>query len=220
MATSSRPQDNQKRDNGSTRKRLLDAATRAFSEYGFQGASLRSIADDAGVGFGLIRYHFGSKAALWTATISHLYENLIVLRNTFDFDPSRDFRSQVKEHLREIVLTLFHNHHLRKICIQESLANSERYEALLDTNIKVFMESAHNYFEGLRSLNIASELSASEMHYLIHVMIAANQSGPKEVGLILNADDEEELIDKEVDLLWRLIVSPDPDREALPDASD
>ncbi len=220
MATPNRLTDTQKREDRSTRKRLLDAATRAFAEYGFQGASLRSIAEDAGVGFGLIRYHFGSKAALWTATMSHLYENLITLRNTFDFDPSRDFRLQVKEHLREIVLASLHNAEIRKICIQESLANSERYEALLDTNIKVFIESARNYFEELRSLSIASELSASEMHYLAHVMTAANQSEPKEVGLILHADDEAELIEMEVDLLWRLIVSPDPDHEALPDASD
>lgn len=40
-----------------------------FAAKGFDGASLREIAADAGMTHGLIRYHFGSKDYLWRATV-------------------------------------------------------------------------------------------------------------------------------------------------------
>lgn len=46
--------------------RIRDAAVRCFARVGFE-ASLRSIADEAGVSLGLIRHHFGSKDGLRAA---------------------------------------------------------------------------------------------------------------------------------------------------------
>lgn len=46
--------------------RIRDAAVRCFASSGFD-ASLRTIADEAGVSLGLIRHHFGSKDGLRAA---------------------------------------------------------------------------------------------------------------------------------------------------------
>ncbi len=46
--------------------RIRDAAVRCFARAGFD-ASLRTIADEAGVSLGLIRHHFGSKEGLRAA---------------------------------------------------------------------------------------------------------------------------------------------------------
>ena len=59
------------------RTRLLQAATDAFAEYGYEGASLRTIADNARVSFQLITYYFGSKEELWVATVNYLYERYL-----------------------------------------------------------------------------------------------------------------------------------------------
>ncbi|ABD54951.1 TetR/AcrR family transcriptional regulator [Jannaschia sp. CCS1] len=48
---------------------ILDAAERAFSERGFAGASMKSIAQQASVAQGLIHYHFTSKDDLYVAVI-------------------------------------------------------------------------------------------------------------------------------------------------------
>lgn len=45
--------------------RIQDAATRLFAEKGFDGASVRDIAQRAGVTVGSINYYFGSKEALY-----------------------------------------------------------------------------------------------------------------------------------------------------------
>lgn len=46
------------------RARIRDAALEAFAEHGFDRATIRSIARDAGVSPGLVRHHFGSKEDL------------------------------------------------------------------------------------------------------------------------------------------------------------
>ena len=48
-----------------TRNKLLDAATRLFSEQGFDGISIRDLEKAADVQGGLLAYHFGDKETLW-----------------------------------------------------------------------------------------------------------------------------------------------------------
>lgn len=54
---------------GDTKQAILDAARTQFAAKGFAGASLRSIAADAGVDASLISHYFGDKARLLVATM-------------------------------------------------------------------------------------------------------------------------------------------------------
>lgn len=49
------------------RERLIEAAVRLFGRDGFEATSVRAVADEAGVSFGLIRFYFGSKEGLLEA---------------------------------------------------------------------------------------------------------------------------------------------------------
>lgn len=60
----------------STRDLILDTALKAFSQNGFDGASTRSIASEAGVNQGLIPYYFGSKQTLWQEAVDRAFETL------------------------------------------------------------------------------------------------------------------------------------------------
>ena len=55
------------------RDRILAAARRSFATVGFDGASTRQIAAEAGVAQSLLLYHFGSKDALWRAVMDQLF---------------------------------------------------------------------------------------------------------------------------------------------------
>jgi len=57
------------------RLRLLEAAVRLFGRDGFDGTSLRALADEAEVSWGLIRFYFGSKEGLRDAA-----EELVLAR--------------------------------------------------------------------------------------------------------------------------------------------
>jgi AcrR family transcriptional regulator len=53
-----------------TRLAILDAAERCFAEGGFDGVSLRTITEVAGVDLALVNYHFGSKENLLREVIA------------------------------------------------------------------------------------------------------------------------------------------------------
>jgi AcrR family transcriptional regulator len=54
----------------SRQARILDAAENAFAEFGFNGASLRRIVQDAGVNLATVYYYFDSKEGLMQAVLS------------------------------------------------------------------------------------------------------------------------------------------------------
>lgn len=54
------------------RARIRDAAMRQFGELGFERATIRGIAEAAGVSSGLVRHHFGAKQELREACDNHL----------------------------------------------------------------------------------------------------------------------------------------------------
>lgn len=56
--------DDRPRQDLTARARIRDAALEQFAERGFEGATIRGIAEAAGVSPGLVQHHFGSKEGL------------------------------------------------------------------------------------------------------------------------------------------------------------
>jgi AcrR family transcriptional regulator len=59
-----------------TRQRILDAAIGMFAQCGFEGASTRQLAAEAGVNQPAIQYHFSSKDGLYRAAIDCIADDL------------------------------------------------------------------------------------------------------------------------------------------------
>jgi AcrR family transcriptional regulator len=62
-----------------TRQDVLEAARRVFAERGYQHASLRTIAAEAGVDAGMVRHFFGDKAGLFQASMQMPFDPELVL---------------------------------------------------------------------------------------------------------------------------------------------
>jgi AcrR family transcriptional regulator len=76
---SGRRKGGQGRGDSGTRVAIVAAARRQFAESGYDGASLRSIAAEAGVTSPLIVHFFGSKANLLIETIGWPFEPSVVI---------------------------------------------------------------------------------------------------------------------------------------------
>lgn len=59
------------------RARIRDAALVEFAERGFKGATLKAVADAAGVSIGLVQHHFGSKQGLQEACDAHVRDTVL-----------------------------------------------------------------------------------------------------------------------------------------------
>lgn len=58
-----------RQDGVQARELILDAARGQFAEQGYEGATMRAIARDAGVDPALVSYYFGSKSALFVESL-------------------------------------------------------------------------------------------------------------------------------------------------------
>jgi AcrR family transcriptional regulator len=59
-----------------TRAAMLNAAIAEFAERGFEGASIRAIADRLDLQHPLITYHYRSKDILWRAAAEHAFAQI------------------------------------------------------------------------------------------------------------------------------------------------
>jgi len=57
-----------------TRTALLQAALVCFAEYGFDGTSMRTIAEKAGRPLSLLSHHFGNKEGLYLEVFKYIFE--------------------------------------------------------------------------------------------------------------------------------------------------
>src|SRR4029077_16087700 len=75
-----------------TRAAILNAAIAEFAERGFEGASIRAIADRLRLQHPLITYHYRSKDILWRAAAEYVFAQIrnewdISAREESDFPP-------------------------------------------------------------------------------------------------------------------------------------
>ena len=70
-----RPIRKARSDGRETRARVLDAAAQVFARDGFEGASLRRIAETAGIDIATLKYHVRDKAALFAEVYEDGYQH-------------------------------------------------------------------------------------------------------------------------------------------------
>jgi len=76
MRATTRPRERERRDPLATRQALLRAGAELFSERGFDGVPIDSVALRAGVNKALISYHFGGKRGLYVAIIESAFASM------------------------------------------------------------------------------------------------------------------------------------------------
>jgi len=115
MASSKASKTNSRDDDalsGNGRDRLLKTGLRMFAENGFDGTTVRDLAAAAGVSFGLIRKHFGSKDGLRDAVEEYVLTELqgfyarSLPADTGDFAQAAQSAVEFFEHDRDILLYL------------------------------------------------------------------------------------------------------------------
>jgi AcrR family transcriptional regulator len=71
-----------------TRAQLLDAARAEFAERGYDGATVRAIAERAGVDAAMVNHWFGGKDALFTATLDIPVDPAAIVTDVLPGDPA------------------------------------------------------------------------------------------------------------------------------------
>ncbi len=116
------------------KENILNAAIELFAKRGFEGVSIREIAELADVHFASIRYHFGSKEELYSACISrHGESRLNSALNFLSTEPKSfiEMKSQLTQAIEDVFRIHNENPFLTKLLLQEIESNDHQADAIL-----------------------------------------------------------------------------------------
>ncbi|MBT8038673.1 MAG: TetR/AcrR family transcriptional regulator [Xanthomonadales bacterium] len=109
---------------------ILEAAVRLFSRHGFEGVSMRAVAQEAGVSKSNIYHHFASKEALYLAimqssagSLAEMVENLAEGRGGFD-ERLREFALAHLVHLIDNAMTM-------RLLLREVFTGDSRWQKIM-----------------------------------------------------------------------------------------
>lgn len=176
------------RDGPSTRRRILEAALKAFARHGFEGVSLRTIADDAGVNHQLIGHHFGSKQDLWDAALDARFEDFREFHQALSVagdssDPREQFRSCVKTIIEFTLaspdIPCIHYH--EALMNRSAKKNSDRYQRLLEDQVTRYRTLIEHLLTQAQEAGIIARIPVEDFSYvfqgaILHRIIVAKES--------------------------------------------
>lgn len=139
------------------RTQILDAATQVFASKGFNRATIRDVAQAAGVADGTIYNYFANKTDLLFGLLDRLNDTERrpeSLAQVTDTSPSAFFRAYV----RERVEALWSNAELFRAVLPELLANSELRARYYDEVIAPTMALGEGAFRGLAASGAVPDL--------------------------------------------------------------
>lgn len=87
-------------DTGTTRAKIVAAATREFTEKGLSGARVDAIAERTAINKQLIYYYFGNKEGLYRAVLEHAYGHIRMSEAAVNLDalpPAEALRQHVRD---------------------------------------------------------------------------------------------------------------------------
>ena len=186
-----------------TRSSILNAAIAEFAERGFEGASIRAIADRLGLQHPLITYHYRSKDILWRAAAEHAFAQI---RAGWDTSAPENSDLPPLARLREEYATLYRYTvafpEFHRFMRQESLTDNPRLKWVAETVLAPLLERLIPQIVAAQKQGLLPAGDPILFHYMM-VSLTATLSGfgpEMQVTSGRSADDK-----KVIEAYWRLV---------------
>jgi TetR/AcrR family transcriptional regulator len=160
-----------------TRGAILDAAIAEFAERGFEGASIRAIADRLGLQHPLITYHYRSKDILWRAAAEHAFAQI---RAGWDTLAPENSDLPPLARLREEYATLFRYTvafpEFHRFMRQEAFTNNPRLKWVAETLLTPLLGRLIPQIVAAQKQGLLPSVDPTLFHYMM-VSLTATLSG-------------------------------------------
>jgi TetR/AcrR family transcriptional regulator len=186
-----------------TRAAILNAAIAEFAERGFEGASIRAIADRLDLQHPLITYHYRSKDILWRAAAEHAFAQIrtewdILAPEGSELSPLTRLRQEYTALFRyTVAFPEFH-----RFMRQEALTNNPRLKWLAETVLAPLLARLLPQIIEAQKRSLLPAGDPILFHYMMVSLTAAlSEFGPEmRVTSGLSSEDA-----KVVEAYWRLV---------------
>jgi TetR/AcrR family transcriptional regulator len=160
-----------------TRGAILDAAIAEFAERGFEGASIRAIADRLGLQHPIITYHYRSKDILWRAAAEHAFAQI---RAGWDTLAPENSDLPPLARLREEYATLFRYSvafpEFHRFMRQEAFTNNPRLKWVAETLLTPLLGRLIPQIVAAQKQGLLPSVDPTLFHYMM-VSLTATLSG-------------------------------------------
>ena len=160
-----------------TRGAILDAAIAEFAERGFEGASIRAIADRLGLQHPLITYHYRSKDILWRAAAEYAFAQI---RAGWDTSAPENSDLPPLARLREEYATLFRYTvafpEFHRFMRQEAFTNNPRLKWVAETVLSPLLGRLIPQIVAAQKQGLLPAVDPILFHYMM-VSLTATLSG-------------------------------------------
>jgi TetR/AcrR family transcriptional regulator len=186
-----------------TRVAILNAAIAEFAERGFEGASIRAIADRLGLQHPLITYHYRSKDILWRAAAEHAFAQI---RTEWDISAAAGSDLSPLARLRQEYTVLFRYTvafpEFHRFMRQETLTNNPRLKWVAETVLAPLLGRLLPQIVSAQRQGLLPTVDPILFHYMMISLTATlSEFGPEmEVTSGLSAEDP-----KVAKAYWRLV---------------
>ena len=102
-----------------SRQKIIDQATREFSEYGYNGARMQRIADRANVNKAMIYYYFSSKDQLFEAIIRETFSQIFATLGQILVPGQIDLQDMIRQMIHAHIDFLAANREFPKLLLRE-----------------------------------------------------------------------------------------------------
>jgi TetR/AcrR family transcriptional regulator len=164
-----------------TRARIIAAAREAFSTMGFEGASLRSVAKEAGAPHQLATYYFKTKEELWMTVMDELATGFLdQLGNRIRGLEGVDAATKLRLVVREFVNYSAEYPQLHRLMTMEGRKESERLVWLIGRHVSRFFAISTKLIREAQTLGAVRPGDPGQLHYCaIGVATAAFSLAPE-----------------------------------------
>ena len=177
-----------------TRASILNAALVEFAERGFEGASIRAIADRLGLQHPLITYHYRSKDILWRAAAEHAFAQIragwdIAAPEESDLSPLARLRHEYTTLFRyTVAFPEFH-----RFMRQEAASSNPRLQWVADNVLTPLINQLLPQIKAAQARGQLPPIEPILFHYMMVSLTAAlSEFGPEMMATRrLNADRPE-----------------------------
>jgi TetR/AcrR family transcriptional regulator len=158
---------------------ILGAALKAFATQGYDGVALRTLNRELGVSHNALNGRFGSKEALWYATIDWAFQPL-VLRLATAFDPTvTDPLDQLRITMRSFLEYSAKRPELLGLMNIEGRQDTGRLAYLYDSYIQPALAPVHRLLDHLAAIGRTRPISLRTFNFfLAHGAAAQFTLGP------------------------------------------
>jgi len=202
---------------GDTREAILIVALRIFAAKGYEAASMREIATEAGINHGLIRYYFGSKDRLWKDAVDRAFAALESGLEAIAEDPAlSNDRERAGLLIRNYVRFVARNPEFVHLMHEEGKRPGPRMRWLVDRHVKRLFESVTALLGASGGSGVLRvDLPPIHLHYIIAGAVGLIFHQAAECRRLSGIDPfDEATVETHARAVEEMLLGPAPDSES------